>query len=174
MGWERLAFREHSIESLLQNAAGLSGDLLGVAASPLAIFAVKGLILTLTLVVAGLAMHRASFVADPGPGRLVLNGWPALALTMALASPLLWVHHGVFLALPFLVVATRVRGPGEWAFFSLAYGVTYFLPTFDFFPWSFARLGALFVLLALLYRVSARKGDGDLGPWLREFVTPVP
>jgi hypothetical protein len=174
MGWDRLAFREHSIESLLQNTAGLAGGPLGVAALPSVILVVKGLTLLMTLVTAGLAMRRAPFVVDPGPGRLVLNGWPALALLMVLASPLLWVHHGVFLALPFLVVATRLRGAAEWAVYSLAYGVTYFLPTFDFFPWSFARLGALFVLLALLYRVSTRTGDGDLGSWFREFVTPSP
>jgi hypothetical protein len=173
MGWERIAFREHSVESLLRHAAGLTGGLPGVAASPTVILAVKGLTLAVALWVAAIAMVRRPFVADSGPGRLVLNGWPALALLMALASPLLWVHHGVFLALPFLVVTTRLRDAWEWALFCLAYGVTYLLPTFDFFPWSFARLGALFVLLGLLFRVSRRTGDGIVLPWLRGFVTPA-
>jgi hypothetical protein len=80
---------------------------------------------------------------------------------MVLASPLVWEHHPVFVALPFLAVMKRLRTPGEWAAWSLAYGAVFLLPTFDFYPWSFGRLAGLLALLALLHRTSSGP-DGEL------------
>ena len=92
----------------------------------------------------------------------MLNGWPALSILMVLASPLLWEHHPVFVALPFLAITRRLETPVEWSWLSLAYAFVFLLPTFDFYPWSFARLVGLLVLLVLLYRISGRGRDGAL------------
>ena len=81
---------------------------------------------------------------------------------MALLALILSVRrHPVFVALPFLLITKRLRQPGEWAAWSLAYCAVFLLPTFDFFPWSFGRLAGLLVLLALLYRASSGP-DGAL------------
>ena len=107
-----------------------------------------------------------------GPGSDVLNAWPALTVLMVLASPLVWEHHPVFVALPFLVITRRLQAPGEWAAFSLAYLLVFLLPTFDFYPWSFGRLAGLLVLLALLYRTSGRDRDGDAFRLVQERLGP--
>jgi hypothetical protein len=87
---------------------------------------------------------------------------------MVLASPLVWEHHPVFVALPFLVITRRLQAPGEWAVFSFAYLLVFLLPTFDFYPWSFGRLAGLLALLALLYRTSGRDRDGDAFRFVQE------
>ena len=38
----------------------------------------------------------------------------AVSVAMVLASPLFWVHHAVFLAIPFLVLVRRLGGSWEW------------------------------------------------------------
>jgi hypothetical protein len=123
---------------------------------------VKGTILLLALAVAGAAAWRKPFASGSAPGSLVENMLPALSVLMVLASPLVWEHHPVFVALPFLVITKRLQTPGEWAVFGLAYAVVFLLPTFDFYPWSFGRLAGLLAILALVYRASRRGEDGEL------------
>jgi len=79
---------------------------------------------------------------------------------MMLAAPLIWEHHGVFLALPFLVLLKRLSSAGEWLAYGSAYASIFLVPTFDFFPWSYARLAALFVWLWLAWSVP-RKADAS-------------
>jgi alpha-1,2-mannosyltransferase len=160
--WSDLSFRENSIDSFLRStAAELGGPLAVLEATP-ARTLLKSAILAFALAVAAAAAWRRPFAQGPAPGSLVLNTLPALSLLMLLASPLVWEHHPVFAALPFLVVTKRLRTPGEWALFTLAYGVVFLLPTFDFYPWSFGRLAGLLALLALLLRASRHGEDGEL------------
>lgn len=171
-GWADLCFRENSIDSFLRSTAAVLGGPFGIVGLPLVRLLAKALVLATALAVAGVAIWRGAFVPGRGPGNDVLNGWPTLALLMVLASPLVWEHHPVFVALPFLVITRRLQSPGEWAAFSLAYLFVFLLPTFDFYPWSFGRLAGLLVLLALLYRTSDRDRDGDLFRFVQERLGP--
>ena len=171
--WTELCFRENSIDSFLRSTAVLVGGPFAIVDQPVVRLLAKASVLALALALAGIAIRRGVFVSGRAPGNDVLNGWPALAVLMVLASPLVWEHHPVFVALPFLVITRWLQTPGEWACFSLAYLFVYLLPTFDFYPWSFGRLAGLLVLLALLYRISGRNRDGDLFRFVQErVVTP--
>ena len=98
------------------------------------------------------------YEGGPENGR-ALNAIPALLPLMMLLSPLIWEHHGVFLALPFLVMLKKLSSAGEWLIFGGAYFLAFLTPTFDFFPWSYGRLLALFAWLWLAWRVSGRAGN---------------
>jgi hypothetical protein len=169
--WADLCFRENSIDSFLRSSAAVLGGPFGVLDLPAVRLVAKASVLAAALAIAGIAVWRGSF-ASRGPGSDVLNGWPSLAVLMVLASPLVWEHHPVFVAVPFLVITRRLQATGEWAAFSLAYLLVFLLPTFDFYPWSFGRLAGLLVLLALLYRASTRDRDGDVFRLVQDRLTP--
>jgi len=79
----------------------------------------------------------------------ILEGLPPLLFVMVLASPLVWEHHFVFLALPALLLLKKMRTASEWVLYGFAYLLIFLMPTFDFFPLSFCRLagaGLLFYL----------------------------
>ena len=89
----------------------------------------------------------------------MLNAIPPLFILMTLAAPVVWEHHGVFMALPFLVMLKRLETPHEWLWFGFAYLLEFLLPTFDFYPWSFGRLVAPMLILWQIWRLADRKGD---------------
>jgi hypothetical protein len=166
--WTDLSFRENSIDTFLRSTAALVGGPFSLVEQPPVRLVAKASVLALALAAFGVAIRRGAFVTRSAAGSHVFNGWPALAVLMVLASPLVWEHHPVFTALPFLVITQRLQTPGEWAAFSLAYCFVYWLPTFDFYPWSFGRLAGLLILLVLLLRISGRSGDGDVFRLLHE------
>ena len=77
---------------------------------------------------------------------------------MTLSAPVVWEHHGVFVALPFLVMLKRLETPHEWLWFGFAYLLEFLLPTFDFYPWSFGRLVAPMLILWQMWWLAERKG----------------
>jgi hypothetical protein len=107
------------------------------------------------VVVASNVRHRA-FFGGTAEGEKAHNAAPGLLVLMMLLAPLIWEHHGVFLALPFLVLLKRLSSPVEWLAYGSAYAAVFLVPTFDFFPWSYARLAALFAWLWLAWSVSRR------------------
>ena len=92
----------------------------------------------------------------------MLNAVPPLFILFTLASPVVWEHHGVFVALSFLLMLKRLETPSEWLWFALAYLLEFLLPTFDFFPWSFGRLVAPLMILWMMWRTAIRPGDAPL------------
>jgi hypothetical protein len=158
--WAEPSFRENSIDNFLRSTAFLVGGPFAQLDQPLVRLAAKAAALAVALAAAARAVRSGTFAPGGGAGGHVHNGWPALAVLMVLASPLLWEHHPVFTALSFLVVTRKLEGPGEWAAWSLSYGLVYLLPTFDFYPWSFGRLLGLLLLLSLLLRVADGRPDG--------------
>ncbi len=72
---------------------------------------------------------------------------------------MVWEHHGVFVALSFLVMLKRLETPHEWLWFGLAYLLEFLLPTFDFYPWSFGRLIAPMLILWQMWWLADRRGD---------------
>ena len=84
--------------------------------------------------------------------RHMLNALPPLFILMTLASPVVWEHHGIFVALSFLLMLKRLDLPSDWLLFGFAYLLEFLLPTFDFFPWSFGRLFAPLLILWLMWK----------------------
>ena len=151
-------FREYSINSLFRALF----QVLSINQAP-----VRYLVGFVTLMAASAALvvvasnaRRRTFYMEMPKGETVYNAAPGLVVLMMLAAPLIWEHHGVFLALPFLVLLKRLSSAGEWLAYGSAYASIFLVPTFDFFPWSYARLAALFVWLWLAWSVP-RKADAS-------------
>jgi len=150
------SFRENSLDSFVRAlfaSLGIGQALVHYVVVPLKILAAAA-----ALAVVSRNVRRETFYErEPGQGR-VLNAIPALLPLMMLLSPLMWEHHGVFLALPFLVLLKKLSSAGEWTIFGAAYFLAFLVPAFDFFPWSYGRLLSLFLWLWLAWRVSGRVG----------------
>lgn len=151
-----LSFRDNSVDSFVRATAVLvkgGPDGFGIGST---IWTLKGVLAAVCLALAWRNRCHGTYVTAAEPGAAVLNAAPALLLLMVLASPLIWEHHGVFAIVPFLVAGRRVEGPAEWTLFLAAYFVVFLLPTFDYYPWSYARLVGLLSMLALMWRASSR------------------
>ena len=150
-----ICFRENSVDSLVRS----TGYLFGKDATSLVLFFKVPVLLALFWAVLYLMRH-ASFAAGQEAGAKILNGAPALLLLMVFASPLVWEHHLVFLAIPFLVITKKLNTHAAWMWYSFAYLLTFLVPTFDFYPWSFGHLVGPGILMVLMVRFcQARDAD---------------
>ena len=89
----------------------------------------------------------------------LFNAIVPLFILMNMASPVVWVHHGIFLTLSFLLLLKRLDTPGLWLWFGLAYLLEFILPTFDFYPWSYGRLVAPLIILGLMWKLPNKPSD---------------
>jgi hypothetical protein len=152
------SFRQFSIDSFVQ-AIFVALDR-GYDLMPYVVFPVK--IAAAAAGIAAALAHRArrAFADAAGAEGAVLNAAPALFVLMVLLQPIAWPHHCVFLAVPFLVVMKRLDTEAEWIVFGAAYFLVFLMPVHDFYPWSYGRLAALVVWLALSWPLSRRTGNG--------------
>ena len=104
--------------------------------------------------------HKPFLGAQADQSDLLFNAIPSLFILMVIASPLVWEHHGIMLSLPFLIILKRLQYPSEWIWFGTAYFLQFFLPTFDFYPWSYARFAAPLILLGLMWKTMDQLEDG--------------
>ena len=82
----------------------------------------------------------------------MLNALPLLLVFMTLFSPLIWPHHGIFLAIPFLVLLKWVPDVQLAMILGGAYALVFVMPVFDVFPLSHARLVGAGLLLYLMWQ----------------------
>lgn len=152
-------FRETSIDTLF---AALGSFLnIDFAVTRYGVYAVKLILLGAGLLVMRVNIKSNTFHEAEERTALVYNAAPMLLLLMTLLSPLVWEHYGVFLTLPFLLLLKRLDSPGEWMVFGFIYFIEFLLPTFDYFPWSFARLAAALIVLWMMWKVAARAGPSS-------------
>ena len=142
-----LSFRENSFDSFF-TALGEFLDFSPVVVS-IGTYASKALLFIATLFVVQKNIKHETFFS--GSGARLYNAIPALCILMLMASPIVWVHHGVFVTLSFLVLLKKMDTPSGWAFFGFAYFLEFLLPTFAFFPWSYGRLVAPLICLWLMW-----------------------
>lgn len=112
----------------------------------------KVLLLSATLFVMAQNIHGQSFSKESR----VLNAAPSLFVFMTLGSPIVWDHHGVFVALSFLILLQRIHAPTHWMWFGCSYFLEFILPSFDFFPWSYGRLLAPIIVLWLMWKTASQ------------------
>lgn len=138
------------------------------------VFTAKGLLVIAVLFVLFRLIRSRAFFSGEGNGARLFNAIVPLFVLMNMGSPVVWVHHGIFLTLSFLLLLKRLDTPGKWSWFGLAYLLEFILPTFDFYPWSYGRLVAPLICLWLMWQVSAGAGPSSgferLNRWLDSFV----
>lgn len=152
-----IAFRDNSIDSFFRAAAELFN--FAVAQVPYLVIIAKSLLTAAVLLVAWVSIKRQSFFAGNRSETILYNSAPVLLILMTMASPLVWTHHPVFLALSYLVMLKRLSSASDWLIFALAYFLEFLVPTFDFFPWSYGRLLSPLLLLGLAWTLSKKSSD---------------
>ena len=157
-----IVFRENSVDSLIRSTAFLLG------ADPSSIVVIfKTAVLVLIFVTAVYNVRHRTFSERQAIGQDILNSFPALLVLMVLASPLVWKHHPVFLAIPFVLITKKLNTPYLWIMYIFAYLLEFLIPTFDFYPWSYGRLISP-ILLTLLLLNASRERDSDMFLYLRD------
>jgi hypothetical protein len=146
-----LTFRDSSIDSFVR-ATGRASEI----DLELLIWPLKLALVVACLTVAAIHARARAFIGSHADATIVHSAMPGMLVLMVMASPLVWEHHPVFLALSYLAVATVLK-PTDWPLFGLAYFLEFLMPTFDFFPWSYGRLLSPLLLLVLAWR---RGADG--------------
>ena len=145
-------FHDTSIDSFLR----FTGHLFGLGLGPIRfiVYAAKLVLLAASLAVVARCVRLAAFTRGDEPEHVVLDALPPLLAFMTIASPVVWEHHGIFVALSFLVLLKTLDRPSDWLWFTLAYVLEFLVPTFDFFPWSFGRLLAPLIVLWLMWKTA--------------------
>jgi hypothetical protein len=151
VGVRDINFREGSIDAVFLALFNLKQ--ISLFAARAAAYLVKALTLGFAFLTLFRSVRKRAFYA--GAGEIALNALPVMLLLLNLASPLVWEHHGVFVALPFLLLLKKLETETDWLVFSFAYAAQFLMPTFDYYPWStLLRLSAPLLALWLIYRVS--------------------
>ncbi len=164
-----LSFRESSFDGFftaLVEFLNLSPVFVSIGA-----YAAKALLFVGTMLVMRKNIRGETFFS--GEGTRLYNAIPSLLILMLMASPIVWVHHGVFVGLSFLVLLKKMDKPSAWALFGFAYFFEFLLPTFDFFPWSYGRLVAPLICLWLMWR-PARWADQNCLQKLNRWFETLP
>jgi len=130
---------------------------LGIPATHIIIYIAKALLGISTIYVMVQNVRQHTFADEKLASSVLLNAIPSLFVVMTLTSPIVWDHHGIFLALSFLLLIKCIESPGLWMWLGFAYFLEFILPTFDFFPWSFGRLIAPVIVLCLMGYISKNK-----------------
>jgi len=132
------------------------------------VYASKGLLVVAVLFVLFRLVRSQAFYAGEGQGARLFNAAVPIFILMNLASPVVWVHHGIFLTLSFLLLLKRMDTPAQWTWFGLAYLLEFVVPTFDFYPWSYGRLVAPLIVLGLMWRLPGSDSElfSKLNRWI--------
>lgn len=142
------SFRDTSIDTFFRTISTLIGG--NTEWIKIAIIFCKGLLVVAALWIVALNVRYRCFYDGNHRGSVVLNAIPALLMLMMMASPLVWEHHPVFVALSYLVLLKGLSSLSDWLWFGFAYYLEFLVPTFDFFPWSFGRLISPLIWLGLV------------------------
>lgn len=80
---------------------------------------------------------------------------------MIVISPTVWSHHLVILIVPVILLLLHIEKIGELFIFGIAYFLTYLLPIFDVYPFSYLRLiGWLTLLGFVIYFLLNKRSYG--------------
>jgi len=149
-----LSLRDNSFDSAIGTT--LSYFRSGPGLTSLLVYMAKASSLLVALF---LSLRSRVFYSAQENGTRLFNAIVPLFLAMTLASPLIWEHHGVFVALPFLLLLKKMSSPTEWLVYGSVWLLVFLMPTFDYFPWSYGRLVSMCILLALLWVTRARNDN---------------
>ncbi len=134
----------------------------------------KAILLVTSLFVTFQCVRHEIFFNGKGKSARLANALPPLFILMTLASPVVWEHHGIFVALSFLLLLKRLETPNEWVWFGFAYFLEFILPTFDFLPWSYGRLFAPLIILWLMWRATKKQNPSHFFTAFNDWLNKLP
>lgn len=147
--WKPTALRSCSFYGFFVNSA----NYLGIPELPVsALTNVVRVTLALWIYYLSFKSIRTRSFADTGVEirDKVVNGIIPLFFLMPVLSPTVWVHHLVILIIPTILIAGRLRSQLTILAFCFGYFFTFLFPVFDWYPWSYLRLGGWLVLLGVM------------------------
>jgi hypothetical protein len=153
-GPREFSMRDSSFDSAI--SVTLSYLRVSSGTTKILIYIAKGITVLSALI---LGLRMTSLYPKDLAGTRLYNAVVPFLFAMTIASPLIWEHHGIFLALPFLLLLKRVETPAEWIAFGVAYLFVFLTPTFDFFPWSYTKLFGILTILVLLWWTTEHKDN---------------
>lgn len=152
VGIREISFREGSVDAVFLTLYNL--NFISLTTARITMYTVKALVMGVAFFIMFRNIRNKTFYR--GTGEAALNAMPIMMLMLILASPLVWEHHGIFLALPFLLLLKKLNTTSDWLIFAFAYTVQFLMPTFDYYPWStLLRLSAPLLVLWLIYHISS-------------------
>jgi hypothetical protein len=161
-------FHDTSFDSFLRFFNPFIG--IQIAQTRLMALAAKVLLLIATLTVMIQSVRNQFFSKE----NQILNAIPPLLVLMTLASPIVWDHHGLFVTLSFLLMLKRINSPAAWMWFGFAYLLEFVMPSFDFFPWSYGRLIAPIIILALMWGIPRKYEETSFFSAANAWLTKLP
>lgn len=152
-------FHDTSFESFFRFFNPFLG--IGIEATRIIVYIAKAALGVSTIYVMAQNVRKNTFVDNKTVSPVLLNAIPSLFIVMTLSSPIVWDHHGIFTALSFLLLIKCIKSPAARMWFGFAYFLEFIQPSFDFFPWSFGRLLAPIIILALMWIVSKKNEESN-------------
>lgn len=158
-------FRDFSFDSLIRATLTQFGS--NISLAPYFIWPGKFIIAALGIFVTFKAAQTNIFYDNNKRENKVFNSVIICLFLMLILSPLIWVHHAVFVIFPCLILSKRIASSGQLFIFLGAYIAIFLIPTFDFYPFSYIRtIGVMLLLiLASIFVLKPTKDD----TWLKQF-----
>ncbi|MDD2598626.1 MAG: glycosyltransferase family 87 protein [Kiritimatiellae bacterium] len=153
-----VCFREFSVDSMVRSTALVAGLSAPLYLAPL---------------IKGAAVMAFGFLYLRSAGMCLKEGWgfsesqfnemiSMALLAMVLLSPVIWVHHLVFVVVPIALLISRLSSVREALLLAALYLPLFWMPVFDLYPLSLMRLFALLGVAYLLLRKCGSPGK----PWV--------
>lgn len=144
--WKFFYYRDSSINSFIFSTA----QVFKIPIEPVALI-IKLFLIALTFYLGYSSVRNKSFVhSDDCFSDRIINGAIPLFFLFIIVAPTLWVHHISLLIPTVLAVSMTLRTNKQCAFFLVGYFLTFWLPTFDMYPWSYLRLVGWLIIYGLM------------------------
>lgn len=156
-----IAYRDSSIESFLR--ATFYNLNLNLDIAKYTAYILKIGLLLLTLWILKKIIKNRTFFQGEKRLEVIYNGYVVLLILMTMLSPIVWVHHLVFLIFPSLIFLKRLTRADEYSIFAVSYFTIFLLPAFNFYPFSYLRLMGVAFCFILLWKFSKKTPSPSMG-----------
>ena len=143
------AFRENSIDSFIVNTFNQLSLHLNYAQYLISFLKIAIILFCFGIIYS--SIKSKFFFQSNDREHVVFNSFVVVLFLMVLLSPLIWVHHLVFLIFPFILILKKISNFNQLMIYGIAYILLFLVPTFDFYPFSYIRLTGIMLCLGLLY-----------------------
>jgi hypothetical protein len=156
---EIIAFRDFSIDSFMQSTFTLID--MHIKNIKFCVWPIKLILAVFGFWIMHGNIKTSAFYESGKRESRLYNSVVVLIFLMLILSPIIWVHHGVFVILPFLILLKRIDSIYHLAAYMAAYILLFLVPTFDFYPLSYMRSLSIIICLILCSRLSKTRPESE-------------